>query len=315
MNRIVCVGEILAEFLAAERGQSFREPGSLLGPYPSGAPAIFVDQVARLGHPAALVGRVGNDDFGHLALDRLRGDGVDVDGVQVDGDRATAVSFVRYREDGERDFVFTLADSACAHIDPDEAVRAIPADAGHLHISGSSLFSPSMTDAVRGALRTIERRGGTVSLDPNIRSELLTPSSRAALVALLARCDVFLPSASEVAVLTDAEDEAAAVREILDLGVAAIVVKRGRYGATYIDADREVDSPAFTVEETDPTGAGDCFAAGYLVSWLRGASAEASLRLANACGAHAVTVRGPMEGVSSRADLDAWLAGRSRGSG
>lgn len=77
MEKIMTMGEILVEIMATRRGQSLRAPGSLVGPYASGAPAIFIDQVARLGHPAAIIGCVGDDDFGWLNIERLQRDGVD----------------------------------------------------------------------------------------------------------------------------------------------------------------------------------------------------------------------------------------------
>ena len=62
----------MAEFMAERVGQTFSEPGTFLGPYPSGAPAIFADQVAKTGTSAAMVGWVGDDGFGDLILNRLR---------------------------------------------------------------------------------------------------------------------------------------------------------------------------------------------------------------------------------------------------
>ena len=47
---IVCIGGTVAEIVAEGRGAGFRQPVRLQGPYPSGAPAILIDQVARLGH-------------------------------------------------------------------------------------------------------------------------------------------------------------------------------------------------------------------------------------------------------------------------
>lgn len=50
MNVTICtIGELLVEFLAKEESQGFSRPGEFWGPYPSGAPAIFADQVAKLG--------------------------------------------------------------------------------------------------------------------------------------------------------------------------------------------------------------------------------------------------------------------------
>ena len=68
----VAIGEILVEIMAKSRGNGFLEPIELVGPYPSGAPAIFIDQCARIGGAAAMVASVGNDDFGRINIERLR---------------------------------------------------------------------------------------------------------------------------------------------------------------------------------------------------------------------------------------------------
>ena len=49
MSDVLTIGELLAEFMAERVGQTFLEPGIFLGPYPSGAPAIFADQVVKTG--------------------------------------------------------------------------------------------------------------------------------------------------------------------------------------------------------------------------------------------------------------------------
>ena len=85
VKKIVTIGEIVVEIMATERGDGFLEPLSLVGPFPSGAPAIFIDQVGKLGQPCGLIGRVGNDDFGRLNLRRLERDGVPGGGARCAG--------------------------------------------------------------------------------------------------------------------------------------------------------------------------------------------------------------------------------------
>jgi tagatose kinase len=80
MKSILTIGEILVEIMATDTGDGFLEPVKLVGPFPSGAPAIFIDQTAKFGQPGAIIGCVGNDDFGRVNLDRLRRDGVNVEG-------------------------------------------------------------------------------------------------------------------------------------------------------------------------------------------------------------------------------------------
>lgn len=305
MPKIVTLGEILVEIMATRQGQTFREPGPLIGPFCSGAPAIFIDQVAKLGQACGIIGSVGDDDFGWMNIERLRDDGVDVSAIEVRRDRVTGSAFVRYQADGERDFIFNIAHSASGQLELNVAAERLLAECGHLHVMGSSLFSPGIVAAAKRALDLVKGKGGTVSFDPNVRKEMLSlPELRSALGFMLRHCDLFLPSGSELTLLTDAEAEEDAIREILSTGVTAIVVKRGAEGAAYHDAQGAIHARALTVEEVDPTGAGDCFGATFVTCRLQGRSAEEALRYANASGARAVGIKGPMEGTSTFAELE-----------
>lgn len=309
MKKIVVIGEILVEIMADSVGDGFREPIALTGPFPSGAPAIFIDQVARMGQPCAILSTVGDDDFGRINTDRLRADGVDVSAVGLSRDRPTGSAFVRYRADGSRDFVFNIAHSACGILPDTPRAAAVLQDADHLHIMGSSLSSPGLVAFNQRAVRTIAQKGGTVSFDPNLRKEILAaPGMRAAMTEFLRATDLFLPSGDELTLLTEARETEAAVAELLALGVRAVVHKRGAEGVHYYDAAESFFIPAFDVEEVDPTGAGDCFGGAFTALWLRGGAPREAVTLAAAAGALAVTRRGPMEGTSSLDTLRAFVA-------
>lgn len=308
-SKVLTIGEVLVEIVATTRGDGFREAVPLVGPFPSGAPAIFIDQVGKLGQAAAIISRVGGDDFGHVNLERLKRDGVDVSGIEVDPLGTTGSAFVRYRDDGSRAFVFNIRHSACGTITLTPAAQAVVASATHMHVMGSSLYAPSVVEAVLTATRAIKARGGSVSFDPNLRAEILnSPGMRQALDTVLAETDIFLPSGEELFLFSPADSEKEAVANLLKGGVKAVVLKRGAAGASYFDATREVSLPGFRVTEVDPTGAGDCFGATFVTFWLAGADPETALRYANAAGARAVTRSGPMEGASTRAELDALIA-------
>jgi sugar/nucleoside kinase (ribokinase family) len=308
MKKVITIGEILVEIMATEVGDGFLEPIPLVGPFPSGAPAIFIDQVAKLGQPCGLIGCVGDDDFGRLNVERLRRDGADVSAIAVDPDRPTGSAFVRYRADGARDFVYNIRHSASGAIAPTAASDALIESADHLHVMGSALSSPALAAMVRDALGRIRARGGTVSFDPNLRKEILSaPGMRDALEEVLAQADLFLPSGEEIFLVSHASDPDTAARELLDRGIRTIVVKRGAEGATSYDAAGTCAVPAFPVEEVDPTGAGDTFGAAYVTFWLRGLPPREALTLASAAGALAVGKKGPMEGTATQAELDAFL--------
>lgn len=298
MKKIVVIGEILVEIMADAPGFGFLEPLALTGPFPSGAPAIFIDQVARLGQPCAIVSSVGDDDFGRINLNRLASDGVDVSAVQVSSERPTGTAFVRYRPDGSRNFVFNIRHSACGLLPAGAAVEKVLAGADHFHVMGSSLSSPELVTMNLAATRAVKERGGSVSFDPNLRKEILNaPGMREAMVEILGLTDLFLPSGEEITLLTETRDTEAAVAELLSKGPRAVVHKMGSLGVHYHDLQREVFVPAFAVSEIDPTGAGDCFGGAFATLWLRGTPIDEALTLAAAAGALAVTRRGPMEGA------------------
>ncbi|HET9872229.1 MAG TPA: sugar kinase [Propionibacteriaceae bacterium] len=312
-KKVLTVGEILVEIVATTKGDGFREPQPLLGPFPSGAPAIFIDQVGRLGTAAAIVSRVGDDDFGRLNLDRLAADGVDVSGIAVAKGEATGSAFVRYRPDGSRTFVYNIAHSATGKLILTPDAEALMDNCDHLHVMGTAFSAPGLAQVAREAIARITARGGTLSFDPNLRPEILeTPGLRAALDEVLAQCDLFLPSGEEIYLFTEADDEPAAVKELLDRGVADIVIKRGNRGASHFNRGGRTDVAAFSVDEVDPTGAGDCFGGAFVSFWLAGASPETALRYANAAGAYAVTKAGPMEGAATQDELDALLGQHER---
>ena len=238
------MGEILVEIMATEAGQSFRAPGHLVGPFPSGAPAIFIDQVARLGREAGIIGCVGDDDFGWLNIERLRHDGVDTSAITVLKEAVTGSAFVTYDQTGERHFIFNIANSASAHLSASHVSPALLENCTHFHVMGSSLFSPGIQEAMDKAIRIVKSQGGSVSFDPNIREEMLErPGMRDALTSVLKQTDLFLPSGTELTCLLEASTEEEAIDELLALGIREIVVKKGRQGCSYYDAASRLSRP------------------------------------------------------------------------
>jgi D-tagatose-1,6-bisphosphate aldolase subunit GatZ/KbaZ len=303
--KVVTLGEVLVEVMAQDVGQGFRSPLPLLGPFPSGAPAIFIDQVAKLGQPCGIVSCVGDDDFGRLNLKRLAEDGVDTRSIEVKSEYVTGSAFVRYRPGGDRDFIHNIKHAACGHIQLTDAALELLGDCSHLHISGSTLFSTRTIDITKRAVGLVRGNGGSISFDPNIRANAANdPEMRGGLEWMLRNCDTFLPSGEELPLLTKAAETQAAINEVLGLGVSCVVVKQGAAGATYYDADGSLNAQGYQVDELDLTGAGDCFDATFVTCRILGRTVAESLDYANASGALAVCVRGPMEGTSTFAQLE-----------
>ncbi|MBD1557480.1 sugar kinase [Vibrio sp. S9_S30] len=303
--KIVTIGEIVVEIMAMELNQSLSQTGFFSGPFPSGAPAIFIDQVAKLGVECAIVSAVGNDGFGELNINRLRSDGVDVSGITVLDKETTGSAFVTYHSDGNRDFIFNIKNAACGKLSLENANLEVFKGCTHLHVMGSSLISDDIVQLTLEAINQVRSCGGTISFDPNIRKELLDEKMARSLLTILENTDTYLPSEAEITTLSKFEDQSAAINEYFDrFNVKEVVLKRGSKGAMVFTPTKEYIQPPFAVDEVDPTGAGDCFGGAYIACRIRGQSIADALCIAAKCGSRSVTVAGPMEGTSRLEELN-----------
>jgi len=314
--KICTIGELLVEFLAKEPYQRFDKPGEFIGPFPSGAPAIFASQVAKLGFAVIFFSCVGKDAFGKMCIKRLKEDGVITDGISVHNKANTGSAFVSYKGSDERDFIFNIPNSACGLLSFDHINEELLKDCNHLHVMGSSLYSFRVIDAMRKALDIVKSKGGTISFDPNLRKEMFgIPEMEAAFDYIMDYTDIFLLSQSEVSYFAsnNQDNEQQIMTSLLNRGIKHIAVKCGSGGANYYGLDKQrqvytlhVDSD--TTDVIDPTGAGDCFGATFVSLMLAGYEVETALRYANASGALAVRQKGPMEGTSTLLELQQFIA-------
>lgn len=105
MATVVCFGELLVDFVPTVSGLALADAPAFKKA-PGGAPANVAVGFARLGGSAAFMGKVGDDEFGHMLVNVLISNGVNVKGVRFDLHARTALAFVTLRADGEREFMF-----------------------------------------------------------------------------------------------------------------------------------------------------------------------------------------------------------------
>ena len=290
---IVSLGELLVEVMRPDIGTPLDTPGTFRGPFASGAPAIFAWAAASLGAPVRFAGVCGNDPFGALCQQHLQDAGVELF-VQATPDYETGVAFVSYLADGGRDFLFHLRHSAAAQFSSSDLTPELLENIGWLHVTGSSLgVSESVREAVFGALEQAKARGAVVSFDPNFRPELLQQTTLKDFCGpVLDAADVVLPSGAEAELMTGLSDPVSACRALLE-GARIVLLKRGAEGCTLFVDGVEQPFPSIAVSAVDPTGAGDCFAAGFAVASLQGLELGSAVRFANVVGALSTTAFGP----------------------
>lgn len=313
VTEIMAMGELLVEIMRTEVDVPLDEAGAFVGPFPSGAPAIFADQAARLGHAAAFIGACGADEFGDCLTGRFEADGVDTTHVARVEDVATGVAFVTYFSDGSRKFIFHIGNSAAGRL-PEPKAEMFEG-VKWLHICGSTLSAGAdMRAKCYRACELATAAGAKVSFDPNLRPELLggEQALREVCAPVLEAAWLVLPGVEEAEALTGRQGAEAACKALLDAGAQVVGLKRGARGCTVFSGSEAVKIAPFAVTAVDPTGAGDCFDAGFVVGLLEELPLEEAGRLANACGALGATVQGPMEGAMPRSEVERFMAGGVR---
>ncbi len=251
---------------------------------------------AKLGLKTAIVCALGRDGAGDLVRAALENAGVDHG--HIFQAPSTPVSALFVREDGTRRSITNRAHRYNFHPEKDPAAFTC-AKAVLL----GSLFRAPFDDPgiICSVVKAAKDAGEIVAADtklPNFRF-LKMEDIRPALPMI----DYLTPNEDEARYLTGREDPVEMAEALADFGAKNVIVKLGGRGVCMKAGDRILRLPAYAVRAVDATGAGDCFAAGFISEILMGADAEDALRFASACGALCTTAVGAGGALQSRAQV------------
>jgi len=280
-------------------------PGAAFTLSCAGAEATVAVGVARLGHAATWVGRVGDDEFGQVVTDALRGCGVDAH-ISVDPSLPTGLMVRSARTPTTTRVAYYRSRSAGSRIAAADVVPVLAHDPRVLHMTGiTPALSDAACEAVLSAGASARDRPTLVSYDVNLRHRLTTVTDAAAVLrALLPSIDILFFGEDElevVAVATGSVPDPLAVRDALpDI---ELVLKRGRRGATVYAGGVVHEGRSLRVDAADTIGAGDSFVAGYLSGVLDGLSIPDRLVRGAETAAFTVVTEGDWEGLPTRSDL------------
>ena len=299
---LVCAGETMVMFVPDSPGPVTESMA--YRPTVAGAESNVACFAAQLGVRSAWVSRLGDDAFGNFVLDQLRGLGVRVEGVERDARHPTGIAFKEIGASGTR-VSYYRAGSAASRMDARVAQSVQHLGARALHLSGiTAALSPSCDALLRQLI--FERAGGSlVSFDVNWRPALWSRADPGVLLEAARQADVVFVGEDEASDLWGIHG-AASVRALLP-EVPRLVVKLGAVGATAFVGDHQTFVPALQVDVVEQVGAGDAFAAGFLVGVLRDLPVKMCLRLGTIAAAAALRVPSDVGPIPSPCVVDRLL--------
>jgi sugar/nucleoside kinase (ribokinase family) len=300
------VGNAVADVLArpvdhlARSGTSQPLEDVALGP--GGNSINTAIALARLGVPVRVAAAIGEDRFGQFIRDRVRAEGIDDAGLVALPGAKTSTSIVLVETSGERRFLHLRGVSAFfsgQHLDWEQAEGA------QIFHYASAFALPAFDETgLEPALKRARGLGCLTSMNIcwDVHGRWLKIVQPA-----LALTDFIFPNQEEGRQLTGETEPSAIAARLRGWGVKTVIVKLGAAGCHVESPQGSFNSPGFAVQPVDSTGAGDCFAAGFLAAICRGQPLTLAARQANAAGALATLGLGGADAAPTLANLEDFL--------
>ena len=264
----------LIDEVEAERLYQTMGPATVIS---GGSAANTTVGVASLGGKASFIGKVRHDSLGKAFTHDIRAIGVSFETAHAEQGPATARSFILVTPDGERTMNTFLG--ACRELGPGDIDPETIEAAEVTYLEGYLWDPEDAKAAFRKAVSIAHGAGRKVAL--TLSDSFCVDRFRDEFRALITdgAIDILLANEHELKSLYTTSDFESAVKALRD-DIPLAVVTRSAEGSIVIDKDGVVAVPAQSIDKlVDTTGAGDLFAAGFLLGHVRGFSHEEAARL------------------------------------
>jgi ribokinase len=305
MSKVVVVGSINMDLVV--RSPRFALAGeTILGhtfdTIPGGKGANQAVAARRMGAEVAIVGRVGDDEFGQTLRRNLAAEGINTECLQITPSESTGVALITVDDNGENTIIVVPGANGRLTVDDIEGARDL--------IAGADILLMQLEIPL-----PVVERAAQIASESGVTVMVNAAPARTLPGALLSTVDYLVVNETEALLVagttTGSHEEAA--RTLLSTGVRNVVVTLGPEGSLLVASDApSVAVPAYRVRPVDTTAAGDGFAGAFAVALADGVPAAEALRWGNAEGALAVTREGAQPSLPTRSEVEEFMMNRQQ---
>lgn len=287
MPNIAVVGSISMDLVAVSKKRPKAGEtviGEAFHTIPGGKGANQAVAAARLGANVAMVGAVGNDDYGTVVRKNLENERIFIDYVVPVTDRTTGIAHIVLAEE---DNSIVVVQGANALVNKSVVDRSkdllVKADMVVLQLE-------IPLETVKYVLAICEEHNIPVMLNP-APAQVLSEE-------ILEKATYITPNEHECRIVLD--DFTSPIEDLLAKYPNKLLMTEGSNGVRFHNGTEIVHVPSIAVDVVDTTGAGDTFNGALAVALSEGKTLQKAIRFANIAGGLSVTKLGAQGGMPTR---------------
>ena len=251
--------------------------------------------ISRLGGKVNFISKLGDDEYGKLAINKLKKDKVDTSHIIISKMHQTGVAGIHVDKNTGKNAI-TVVRGAPASLTVSEIDISI--------IKKSKIFLTQLEipkEVTLHCLKAAKENGLINILNPAPAIELNNDFFKLV--------DYFTPNETEAEFFTgvkinNEKDAKESAKKLINLGIKKVIITLGEKGLFYSDGKEEIYIKACPVKAIDTTGAGDAFNGGFSYALLKGKKIKECLEIANKVAGLSTTRLGAGDSMPTLKDIN-----------
>ena len=251
--------------------------------------------ISRLGGKVNFISKLGNDDYGKLAIDKLKKDNIDTSSIIISNKDKTGVAGIHVDRNTGKNAIIVVRGAPSSLTTKEIDINLI---------KQSKIFLTQLEIPIEVTLHCLKaaKEFGLINiLNPAPACELSSD--------FFSLVDYFTPNETEAEFYTgvkinDESDAKVSAQKLIDMGIKKVIITLGEKGLFYSDGKEEIYLKATTDKAVDTTGAGDAFNGGFSFALLKGKKVKECLEIANKVAGLSTTKLGAGDSMPTLKDIN-----------